>query len=178
MSARQLWAGFLLLILSLQWIGGVVYVKLSFSSWIDREMNTEELLLAQQLEEKYGWQTQVNILDEEEQRFLFKMGYATPFLFSSEDGDQKDYYTLHSEIPQKINTEIILTGPAQHEREGKAILGLDKLFSPYIIKPLIWQSSTQILPTIHATFTYHALRDQFDARVPSPPPNIQWASLT
>lgn len=178
MSARQLWAGFFLLILSLQWIGGVLYVKLSFSSWVKREMNEAELLVAQQLEEEYGLQAEVNILDEEEQRFLLKMGYATPFLFSSEEGDQKDYYTLHSDMPQKISTDIMLDLAGPDDQEGKALLNLDKLFSPYIINYATGQSLSEILSMTNSVFTYHSLRDQFDVRVPSPPPNTQRLSLT
>ncbi|MCB0628153.1 MAG: hypothetical protein KDD15_00420, partial [Lewinella sp.] len=151
--------------------GGVVYVKLSFSTWADWEMDEAELIVAQQIEHEYGVRAQVKILSEEEQESILSMGYGTPFLFSSstEEGST-DYYTLDAERPQLTDAEVLISGPEQHEREGKALLSLDKLFSPCIINTAAVPRSDEIHSTELTNFAYQPLLDLFDPRVPSPPP--------
>lgn len=147
-------------------------MKLSYSSWVDWEMDEAELMVARQIEEEYGVRAQVKILSDEEQEQILSMGYGTPFLFSISDEDQTDYYTLDGDRPQQLTSEVLIGGPEQHEQEGRAILSLDKLFSPYIINDAVIPQPTGIIPTEFSNFAYQPLRDLFQAQVPNPPPAL------
>lgn len=170
MTWKHLWSWLLLLTISIQWIGGVIYVKLSHSVLIERVMDDQESRIAEQLSLDYGIETQVKILDEAEQLVSLSAGYGAPFLFSVSDADSTYYFTLDENVRELVQLEYIVNGQEKQQDADQALLSLHKLFSPFIInraepaKPVGWFRKSS------GNFLYNPLKDLFHPSIPAPPP--------
>lgn len=170
MAYKYLFAWLLLLTISIQWIGGVVFVKLTQSAWIEFEMNESEAQLAEMVKADHGIQASVRILDEEEQVSILKMGYGTPFLFSTAGEDGVQYFTIDAGQDRLVHYEYLINGNTSHEDDGKALVSLNKLFSPYIINRAFPARSLDNFRVRTGNFAYQGLDDLFFNTIPTPPP--------
>lgn len=168
MTWKHLWSWLFMLIVSVQWIGGVIYVKLSHSALIEQDMDDAEVSLADHLAQEYGIESTIKILDEADQEALLSAGYGTPFIFSLSDGDSRDYFTLEQNTVELIHAEYLINGPEQQRDASKALLSLNKLFSPCIINRAKWPVT--ISRRESGNFAYNPMRDLYFRTIPTPPP--------
>ncbi|PHN07864.1 hypothetical protein [Flavilitoribacter nigricans] len=170
MTWKHLSAWLLLLAVSIQWIGGVIYVKLTHSSLIELEMDDSETVLAEQLSTDYGIETQIKILDEAEQMANLSAGYGAPFLFSTSDEENAEYYTVDENGLETVHSEYLVNGPEQQQDAENALLSLQKLFSPYIINAAELVQPAEIVRFSTGNFLYNPLEDLYNPSIPTPPP--------
>lgn len=172
MTWKHLWAWLLLLTVSLQWIGGVIYVKLTHSSLIELAMDDSETIVAEQLAQDYGIETQIKILDEDEQLANLSAGYGAPFLFSVSDEDSTDYFTVDDNGLEVVDSEYLINGPEEQQDAGKALLSLHKLFSPFIINRAELLRPIDMDRISSGNFLYNPLKDLHHRSIPTPPPTL------
>lgn len=172
MTWKHLWAWLLLLTVSIQWIGGVIYVKLTHSSLIEQAMDDSETVLAEKISLDYGIETQIKILDESEQLASLSAGYGAPFLFSVSDDEDADYFTLDESGLEMVHSEYLINGPEQQKDAGKALLSLHKLFSPYIINRAELLKPIEMYRISSGNFLYNPLKDLYHQSIPTPPPTF------
>lgn len=170
MTVKHLWAWLLLVLLSCQWIAGALVIKLRHTALITSEMEAEEAALSQELALKYGIDSRVNILDEEEQEFLLQLGYGTPFIFSLSDEDSTALFLLETEKVEMITMEIPIKLPEHGSDPDKALAKFNRLFSPYIINQVTFLEPVEQLRDDSGDFIYRPLKDLFLPAIPTPPP--------
>lgn len=170
MTWKHLSAWLLLIAISIQWIGGVLYLKLTHTSLIGQAMDETEEILAEKLSRDYGIDTRIRILDEKEQEASLSAGYGAPFLFSVSDEDSTDYFTVDDHGLKEARSEYLINGPEKRKADGEALLSLQKLFSPYVINRAAVKQPTQMNRTFSGNFLYNPLEDLFNLAIPTPPP--------
>lgn len=170
MTWKHLWSWLLLLTISIQWIGGVVYVKLSHSALIEQAMDDLENTLAEKLSLDYGIKTQIKVLDEAEQIATLSAGYGAPFLFSVSDEDSTEYFTVDESGLELVEMEYLVKHPDQQQDAGQALLSLHKLFSPYIINQAELVQPVALFRYSSGNFLYDPLKDLYYRSIPTPPP--------
>lgn len=172
MTWKYFWTWLLLLTVSLQWIGGLVYVRLSYVTLVEQAMDEGEARLAARLSVEYDMETQVNILDEAERQSLVRLGYGAPFIFSESIDGRRDHFTLESSGLKVSHSDYLINGPEKQRESEKALLNLDHHFSPYIVdgaRPAAPPAPTALSGQ---AFLYDPLKDLFFLAIPTPPPNF------
>lgn len=172
MTRRRFWAWLLLLAISIQWVGGAIYVRLSYTALIESEMNQAETELAEIVAQEYGVRTSVRILDEAAQESLLSTGYGAPFIFSHRDEDSTDYFTVERPSAEVVIYDYLLNGPERHQDADMALLSLNQLFSPYIINKAVTPKPVGAARHTAGNFAYQALQDLFYLSIPTPPPAL------
>lgn len=170
MTLRHLCAWLLLVTISLQWIGGVLYVKVSESSLVEVKMSEAEEALAQRLEQDYGIKSEVRIINAHDRQAMLFAGYATPFIFSEEQADSTWFFTLEAENVEMVTAEQIICFNNPHHQENQFLVVLNQLFSPYIAPNYFPEGPFRTLVEHDQNFHYQFLKNLFSPQRPTPPP--------
>ncbi len=170
MTLRHLCAWLLLVAISLQWIGGVLYVKVSESSLFEVKMSEAEEALTQRLAQDYGIESGVRIINAHDRQAMLFAGYATPFIFSEEEADSTQFFTLEAENIEIIPAEKVICFSNPHHQESQFLMVLNQLFSPYIAYDYQLERPFRMLVKGAQNFRYQQLENLFSPQLLTPPP--------
>lgn len=168
MRIRLFWAWLLLIMVSIQWVVGVVYVKLTDRIVVDVKMNEQEAAIAESVELEYGIHTKVRIVDQQTLDAYMSIGYGTPYLVTSEDSTT--YFILDADSTKIQEVEHDLNELHEQQKKDKALLTINQLFSIFLFSDC--PSGPLLLPTFSDTsnFAYQGLITLHDLPIPTPPP--------
>ncbi|MEZ5044296.1 MAG: hypothetical protein R2828_30670 [Saprospiraceae bacterium] len=172
MRLRLLWAWLLFSIISIQWIIGVVYVKISHSYLMEVEMNEKETALAESIAQEYGVISNVRIIDEDELQANQQSGYAATFIFSTALEDSALYFALETDLTQVLSHEEIFYQPKEQQDTEKSMLSLHQLFSIYVLNRGAVLQPREMVNFNTPNFIYLIQGDLFDIQIPTPPPSF------
>lgn len=172
MRLRLLWAWLLFSIISIQWIAGVVYVKISHSYLVEVKMNEEETVLAESIAQEYGVIANVRIIDQDEIQANELSGYAAAFIFSTAREDSTLYFALETDLTQVLNQEEIFYHPKDQQDAEKMLLSLHQLFSIYVLNRGAVLKPREMENFNTPNFSYLIQGDLFDIQIPTPPPSF------
>ncbi len=170
MTCRHIFAWLLLLAVSIQWIGGVLYVKVSESSLIELKMTQAENILAEKVEQEFGIESDVRILNSHDYQAMLFAGYGTPFIFSHEERDSIEFFTLKSDNTKVIISDQQVSFRHQGQERDQMLVSLNKLFSPIIANYYLPQGPYRLPAYSDQQFTYLLCGPIFDPQVLTPPP--------
>lgn len=171
-SIRSVYAYTLLLVMSMQWLAGSMYLKATYLVEIKPEMSITEKAIANAILDQYGFVTHVNVIDECDREFINGMGYAAPFVHSVEMNGTVNSFTLTNNEATFQNVEMTVKkiDDMPHQQESKQCV--EKLFMQFCFgentftrtntQPGISQNSFSVIPI-------HDICDHSD---PSPPPRL------
>ncbi|MDV7399547.1 hypothetical protein RZS08_49495, partial [Arthrospira platensis SPKY1] len=66
---------------------------------VEWQMDATETAIAEEVRHQTGLEVRVEVQDQEQLGFLLNLGYATPFIFSSETDDGQIHYYTVSDLP-------------------------------------------------------------------------------
>jgi hypothetical protein len=117
----------------------------------------------------YGFQTDVQVVDDAQIQRLHGLGYAAPFIHSMDVDGETNAFTLENRSTryQQIDVEIQTQRETRDDQNNARCL--DRLFSQFYVGEILY---SQINPS-HVTehhFMVHPLNDLFCHTSPSPPP--------
>lgn len=111
---RLFYAWILLAAICSQRLIGLVSSDIIYAMEIERQMNAMETAIAEEVGRLTGLDVRIEIQSREQLGLLMNMGYATPFVFSSETDDgQIQYYTVSS-MPATEGETICADPEQQH----------------------------------------------------------------
>lgn len=96
---RLFYAWILLAAICSQRLIGLVGSDIVFAVEIERQMNAAETAIAEEIMRLTGLDVRIEVQNPEQLDLLMNMGYATPFIFSSETADGQIHYYTVSGLP-------------------------------------------------------------------------------
>lgn len=154
----------LLLVLS-NWIGGFLYIEISYLVEIPHEMNAAEQSIAAAVEQKIGVESVIKILDAQPRLKGDVYGDAA---FTNEMSDNPVFYTLlsnNTDVQEFHQSEGMPTFPNEHTLLLKSLFAEFEVLHPHYISPYV------LIPR-QAAFVYIDLLDHFFNPITTPPPNV------
>ena len=163
---RVFYAYFLLVITSIQWIGGASWYRIIHTKALVYAMDHQEASIAEQIEEETGLEVSVELLAKDQ---LTPRGliYSDFFAFTHTDQEDTVYFTFrHDQTRYDTRVEKHPLSPSDQENEVVLVQGL---FQHHLI-PLEPCLSAQREEPQETNHFYTAMQSNDHQKITPPPP--------
>jgi len=167
---RLIYTWLLITLITIQWIGGYVSVKVIYSIELERQMNRLEEQLSESLQAEMGIQAHVQILKEEELAPR-GVGYGNFFPIAQELDSITVYYVIRTDSTTVVDQKFVL-GHASKETQAKFAL-LEQLFSNFTLDKTSTVLTPKNVPYPARNFAVAHLHDIFHPDILTPPPRFE-----
>ncbi|HLF62764.1 MAG TPA: hypothetical protein VI603_03390 [Saprospiraceae bacterium] len=169
---KSVYAFTMLLVMSMQWLAGSMYLKATYLVEIKPEMTTTEKAIANIVLDEFGFLTHVKVIDDVDREFINGMGYAAPFVHSLELDGTVNSFTVATSGFEFQNVEVTVNrfDDMQHQHKNKA--SVERLFSQFCFGQHTRTQNVIQLVITRNNFSVISLHDIFDQADPSPPPRL------
>ena len=168
---RYLYVVMLLGVMASQWVVGGLYLKRTFLVEIIPEMNSIEKIIANKVFDKYGFQVQIAVVDEDEIGLIQGLGYAAPFVHALDIDGTAQAFTLEEQVLRYQNIEVDLASRDHDTDQQHRRLSLERLFTQFCIGEAVVLRNPEFDVDVNTFYTTH-LHDIYHQSVPSPPPEV------
>ncbi len=169
---RSVYAYTLLLVMAMQWLAGNMYLKVTYLIESTTEMSDTEQAIANDIKDQFGFDTQVNLIDASDMKFINGLGYAAPFVHALEVDGSMNTFTLSASESEYQRVEMVIKNSDEMQHEQKNKICLEKLFSQFCIGESLLAKNDNADVIAENNFSVISLDHIFDHLDPSPPPKL------
>jgi hypothetical protein len=155
-----------------QWLAGGLYLRKTVVVEFHSEMSSMERMISSEIFERYGFQPDVALVDDEAVGLIHLMGYAAPFIHEVNVRGEDQAFTFEEfGTTHYRHVELGLNSQPSNPAEKERRVACERLFHQYCIGETSTLTNNQEqFP--EKNFAHIGLRDMFDHTVQSPPPRL------
>ena len=167
---RPICSWLLLLLISLQWVGGHLCFKVMHSVVAEMRMNAAEEAVAAAMKAETGVDGHIRILKEEELEISNRLGYSNVFVFSKEIDGQTVHFTVEPAPLENITYGYVSGDAGNLPDQAHRVALLKRLFSGFFLYDEGIPKIEERPFSSNANFSVAPLSDLFEPSIPLPPP--------